>query len=388
MSEAINRALLPAGLRDVLPGKAAFEAAVVQEILAFFAAHGYERVKPPLLEFEDSLLTGVGADLSAQTFRVMDPVTQRMMGMRADMTVQVARIAESRLAREPRPLRLSYAGDVLRVKGSQLRPDRQFIQAGMELIGSDTAEADAEAIGLGWRALLRIGVPKVSVDLTLPPLVPMVLAAAGLDGEAALAARHALDHKDAAEVAALPPAVAGVLGRLLDVCGPFDPAFAKLKACALPAPAEALRGRLAAVVERLRASAPDLPLTLDAVENRGFEYHTGLCFTFFAPGWRHHLGRGGRYRTGDGGAEPATGLSLFLHSLIGILPEPVPPRRVLVPLPGVAPGVLEDLHDRGWVTVAALEPGKDWNREAIRLHCTHVLQDGHPVPARSGHSDT
>jgi len=379
MTEPMNRALLPAGLRDVLPGKAAFEAAVVQSLLDCFSAHGYDRVKPPLLEFEDSLLSGVGSDLAAQTFRVMDPVTQRMMGMRADMTVQVARIAETRLSRDPRPLRLSYAGDVLRVKGNQLRPDRQFIQAGLELIGPDTAEADAEVIRISAEALSRIGVPQVCVDLTLPPLVPLILDAANLSATEKQAARHALDHKDAAEVAALPTAVAPVLGRLLAVCGPFDSAFALLADVELPPVAVAWRDRLAAVAARLRALAPDIVLSLDAVENRGFEYHTGICFTIFAPGWRNHLGRGGRYG-GVSGQEPATGASLYLHSLIGILPQPAPQARVLVPCADVSRDRLEALQAQGFVTVAAVEDAADWAAEARRLNCTHFLKDGHPSP--------
>ena len=103
-----------------------------------FAAHGYQRVKPPLLEFEDSLLAGSGAAVAEQTFRLMDPDSQRMMGLRADTTPQVARIATTRLADAPRPLRLSYAGQCLRVRGTQLAPDRQIAQAGIELIGHDS----------------------------------------------------------------------------------------------------------------------------------------------------------------------------------------------------------------------------------------------------------
>ncbi|HKF59930.1 MAG TPA: ATP phosphoribosyltransferase regulatory subunit, partial [Dongiaceae bacterium] len=118
--------LLPAGLQDVLPPEAAHEAAVVERLMGVFASNAYERVKPPLVEFEESLLSGPGAAMSTWSFRLMDPVSQRMMALRADMTLQVARIAATRLARQARPLRLSYAGQVLRVRGSDLRPERQF----------------------------------------------------------------------------------------------------------------------------------------------------------------------------------------------------------------------------------------------------------------------
>ena len=107
--DPINPALLPAGLRDLLPPDAETEAASVEALMEVFAAHGYARVKPPLLEFADSLLAGAGGAVAEQTFRLMDPDSQRMMGLRADTTPQVARIAATRLATASRPLRLSYA---------------------------------------------------------------------------------------------------------------------------------------------------------------------------------------------------------------------------------------------------------------------------------------
>lgn len=128
MTDLERKALLPAGLRDILPPEAGFEAEICETLAADFGSHGYDRVKPPLVEFEDSLTSGAGAAVSADTFRLMDPVSQRMMGVRADMTTQVARIALTRLTDTPRPLRLSYTGEVLRVRGTQLRPERQFAQ--------------------------------------------------------------------------------------------------------------------------------------------------------------------------------------------------------------------------------------------------------------------
>src|SRR5713226_733193 len=105
MSDASHPALLPTGIHDLLPPEAEIEAAVVSRLMASLAAHGYERVKPPLVEFEDSLLSGAGAAMGTATFRMMDPVSQRMIGVRADMTPQVARIAAARLGNAPRPLR-------------------------------------------------------------------------------------------------------------------------------------------------------------------------------------------------------------------------------------------------------------------------------------------
>ncbi|MBT6110107.1 MAG: ATP phosphoribosyltransferase regulatory subunit, partial [Rhodospirillales bacterium] len=176
-----SKALLPAGMNDTLPPHAAYEASVVEKIMTCFGGHGYERVKPPLLEFEENLLRGPGAAMANQTFRLMDPVSQRMMGLRADITPQVARIATTRLSGAPRPLRLSYAGQILRVKGTQLRADRQFGQVGVELIGADSPVADAEIILMAASALTNLGVSNMSVDLCLPTLVPAVCRDLGLD---------------------------------------------------------------------------------------------------------------------------------------------------------------------------------------------------------------
>ena len=172
--------LLPEGVRDLLPPDAAAEAAVIGALVDCLAAHGYARVQPPLVEFEAGLPGGAGAAMSTHSFRLMDPVSQRMMAVRSDMTLQVARIVTTRLAREPRPLRLSYAGQVLRVRGSQLRPERQFAQVGAELIGASCPAADREVMRLAAEAVAGIGVRNLSLDLTMPPLVPALCRDLGL----------------------------------------------------------------------------------------------------------------------------------------------------------------------------------------------------------------
>jgi ATP phosphoribosyltransferase regulatory subunit len=373
MNESTRKALLPDGLRDVLPPDAAHEAAVAVRLVSAFAARGYRRVDPPLVEFEDSLLDGVGQAMATGTFRLMDPVSQRMMGVRADMTIQVARIAATRLANAPRPLRLAYAGNVLRVRGSQLRPERQFMQAGVEIVGTEEAAADAEIILLATDALGKAGVENLSVDINLPTLVPALCRALDLDEETQIALRAALDSKDAAAVAAAGGQAAVWLGALLRATGPVDKALPALKLLDLPAAAAAECERLEEVVGLIRAAAPDLTLTVDPVEHRGFEYQTGLSFTVFARGVRGEMGRGGRYHvTGNG--EPATGFSLFLDSVLRALPHPDNGRTLYLPHGTNAPRGAA-LRAEGWITVAGLAPESDPAAEARRLGCTHILRD-------------
>jgi ATP phosphoribosyltransferase regulatory subunit len=389
MTDPINRALLPAGLHDVLPREAAFEATIVERLMAEFALNGFDRVKPPLIEFEASLLSGPGAAMATQTFRLMDPVSQRMLALRPDMTLQVARIATTRLANEPRPLRLSYGGQVLRVKGSQLRPERQFGQVGVELIGTLLPTADAEVVLLAWRALDTVGVNNISVDLNVPTLVPAVCRALDLPKDETARLRQALDRKDAAEVAAVGGRAAELLASLMRASGPADRAVELLAALDLPEAADGDRRRLTEVVRLIQAGAPGLMLTVDAVEHRGFEYQTGISFTLFSRGVSGELGRGGRYRAGAQRTgvqptgvqgEPATGFTLYLDTVLRAVPDPAPALRVFLPIETDAADGAR-LRSEGWVTVRALESFENPAAEARRLHCTHIFTGGQILPA-------
>src|SRR5271157_3587917 len=341
--DPINPALLPAGLRDLLPPDA-------------------------------------GAAVAEQTFRLMDPDSQRMMGLRADTTPQVARIAATRLATAPRPLRLSYAGQCLLVRGSELAPDRQIAQAGIELIGPDTPAADAEIVLVGAEALAAIGLTQVSFDLTVPTLSPALLDDAGITGPDRVALARALDRKDAASVKRHAGALAGTLTELLLAAGPADRALAALAAARLPPAARALADDLVATVSAIRARAPMLRLTIDPVEFRGLRYHTGVSITIFAPGRHEELGRGGRYLSGD--AEPATGLTLYPDAILRVAPPRQPRPRLYVPLGADQDGAAR-LRRLGYATVAGLAPTDDATAEARRLGCSHILRNGAAAPCQS-----
>jgi len=378
MNEPQNKALLPAGMSDTLPPDAAFEAQVLERLLSSFAGHGYQQVKPPLIEFEEGLLAGLGTSMSSQTFRVMDPISQRMMGVRADMTPQVARIAASRLKKAPRPLRLSYAGQVLRVKGTQLRPERQFSQVGAELIGAAEAAADAEIIVMAANALTKLGVSGLSIDLGIPTLVPAICRELNVSDEAARQLRLALDRKDAADVALLRDDLGArgcqVLGAMLAAAGPAHKTMAVLRGLDLGDEASVEYQALAEVISLIETAAPELTMTIDPVENRGFEYHSGVTFTFFVRGVRGELGAGGRYvaNSDNGLREPSTGFTLFMDTVLRALPEHGPQDRIFLPL-GTTAEAAGKLRHEGWAAVAGLATVDDDVTEAKRLQCTHVF---------------
>jgi ATP phosphoribosyltransferase regulatory subunit len=376
------KTLLPEGLRDLLPPEATLEADVVHRLAQSFSRNGYDLVKPPLIEFEDTLLAGVGTALRESIFRMPDPVSHRTLGVRADVTTQVARIAATRLAQSPRPLRLMYVGPVLRVRGDQLEPERQFTQAGIELIGAAADAADAEVILTTVEALQAVGVKDITVDLALPTLVPLILSGATGVEDARL--KTALSHKDIAEIKAAGGSASALLTTLVEASGACAVAIERVAKLNLPTAARVEWDRLVSVCKAVNAAAPDLSVTIDAVESRGFEYHTGVTFSLFAKGAQREIGRGGRYQLGHG--EPATGATLLVDALLSVVATAAAEKRLWVPF-GTARKVIRDLQSQDWIVVAGLEAGQAAEAEARRLNCGHYLADGRVVEipsARSG----
>ncbi|BCK75800.1 histidyl-tRNA synthetase [Acetobacter aceti NRIC 0242] len=371
-------ALLPPGFIDLLAADAQTEANGTQALLSVFASHGYERVAPPLLEFEDTLLGGAGAALADQAFRLMDPDTRRMMALRPDITPQIARIAATRLHDAPRPLRLSYAGQAVLVgNGTAGQNERQIGQAGIELIGPDSAQADAEVVAIAAEALARVGITDLSFDLTMPLLAPSLIEQAGLPAATVTALMHALDRKDAAAVAEHGGPIADVLIRLLNAAGEADQALAALQEVDLPEKTRAFSDRLRDSTAAIRARVPGCQVTVDPVEFRGWKYHTGVCVSVYALGSSEELGRGGRYLCNDD--EPACGLTLRPNAVFRVAPRRAQPQRVYLPF-GTDEAVGRTLRDKGHVTVAGLAPAGSEEEEARRLACSFVSRDGTLVP--------
>jgi ATP phosphoribosyltransferase regulatory subunit len=358
--------LLPEGLEDRLPQSTATAARIERAVLMVLDAHGYDRVRPPLIEFLQSMASRMDGVKTRKLFRFVDPRSLRTLALRSDMTPQIGRIAATGLAGKARPLRLCYAGQVVRIAGEQLDPRRENLQLGAELIGRDTAAAAAEIVELAIASLEAAGAKGISVDFTLPDLVD-TLAAEELPLAPAQveAVRRELDAKDAG---GLREKGGEAYVPLLYASGPFAEAIGKLARIdaggALATRIEALR-RIAARVEgRAR-------LTLDPVERHGFEYQTWFGFSLYAEGVRGTLGRGGTYRIG-GSDEAATGFSLYPEELVEAVKADEPPRQtVFLPL-GHDPAHAAQLRAEGWRTVAALEETDD----ARALGCSHRLEGG------------
>jgi ATP phosphoribosyltransferase regulatory subunit len=371
--------LLPEGLRDRLPPAAEAEAALAARLMASFAGHGHERVAPPLVEYEASLGSRLASNARRELLRFTDPVSQHTLALRSDITGQIGRIAVTRMASVPRPLRLSYCGPVLRVRGDQLSPERQSLQAGAELIGADSTAAALAILHLALDALESAGIPGLALDLTLPDLVT-ILHAAGLPaGTASLDDLHAL--LDGKDIAGLRGRGAGAYEPLISAAGPARQALDRLAALAdtlSDAPAQALNTRLAPLAPLVEAldQRPGLVLTLDPTERHGFEYQSWLGFSLFGAGLASEIGRGGSYTLlhPDGRREPALGVSLYLDALVDAGFGASPARRLFCPATTTAAEAAA-LRQKGWAVVVALDPSE--TPEAQR--CTHVLRHGQPL---------
>lgn len=363
--------LLPEGLEDRLPPEAARITAAMHACLDVLCAHGYDRVRPPLLEFEASLagrMAGVTVGEGSTMFRFVDPASLRTLALRSDMTPQVGRIAATSLAAAPRPLRLAYCGDTVVIKASQLDPARERLQLGAELIGADSVAAASEAVMLAVEALKAAGLTGISVDFTLPDLVDTLSAKAfPLAPEQIPAVRRELDTKDAG---GLRSAGGAAYLPLLYATGPFAEALPALRAVDAGG---ALKSRLDGL-EAIAASIGDAArITLDPTERHGFEYQSWFGFTLYAEGLRRAVGRGGTYRIA-GTDEPATGFTLYLDRLAEAAPQPEAVRIVYLPL-GHDRRLAAQLRFEGWRTLAQLADGED----PRALGCGYVLEGGTPV---------
>ena len=361
--------LLPEGFRDRLPPFAGRAFDGLTAMVTVMQRHGYALVQPPIAEFEATLDARKSGERPPNRLRLTDPVSQRTLGLRNDMTVQVGRIAATRLADAARPLRLSYAGPVLKLRAGQLNPDREMTQLGAELIGADSVAAAQEIVALAIDALRAGGAVGITVDLTLPDLVETLAAGAlPLPSDKLDAGRGELDMKDAGALKALG---AGAYLPLLSATGPFETAIEKLAAIDA-------QGQLASRIAALRAIAAALPddvkVTLDPTERHGFEYQSWFGFSLFAAGKVAALGRGGTYAI-DANGEGATGFSLYLDALFDGAIEAQIVQRLFLPI-GHDRAAAAAKRAEGWTTIAALDHADD----AVTMGCSHRL-DGDTITA-------
>ena len=380
-SDKAHGALLPNGMLDILPESAEAETRVAQQLLETFAKFSYRQVNPPLVEFEDSLLPEGGSDtLANKTFRLMDPISRRMMAIRPDATIQIVRIAASRLKTMPRPLRLSYVADVMRVKATLLRPERQFKQVGCEMLGVDSVAASAEAALLAILSLDRIGVQRISIDFTAPEIVRLM--ADKIDDREGFI--HACQRRD--EDALKKFGESGkMMIRLNRASGPVDEFFKQIQTAKLPASIKASFVKLQKVLKELRSALAaygledNVTMTVDPLESKGFEYETSPSFTLFSHGIRGELGRGGYYEASfrldqkRQHKEPANGFTLYMDSMLRAIAEPETFARLYVSSE-ISWSEIRGFQEQGYAVVKGAA-AKISPKDLAAMECTHIYKN-------------
>lgn len=322
-----DRWLLPDGMDEVLPPQAARMEELRRALLDHYHRWGYDQVMPPPVEFLDSLLTGTGSDLDLQTFKLTDQLTGRMMGASADVTPQVARMDAHSLKRQG-PVRLCYCTNVLRAKADQHQGGRSPVQVGVELFGHAGEQADLEILQLALSSLVLAGAREIHLALGHIGIYRSLVQEAGLDAEQERALFDALELKSPTELSRCvaasvqDPDLAEMLVTLNELHGGSDALVAAHEAFAgAPAAVGAALDQLATLSAGVAATHPEVELYFDLAELRGYQYHTGMMFAAYVPGYGQALAKGGRYDdTGRafGRARPATGFSMDLKLLASL----------------------------------------------------------------------
>lgn len=325
--------LLPEYIADALPHEAAQIERLRRAVLDLFRVHGYELVMPPVLEYLDSLLTGSGSDLSLRTFKLVDQLSGRTLGVRADMTPQVARI-DAHLLNRQGVARLCYCDSVLHTLPASQAASREPIQLGAELYGYAGIEADLEAIRLLAAALKAAGTPASRIDIGHVGVFRALASAAGLAANDEARILQLMQVKDIPSLrdccASLAEPYRSALMRLPELYGGADLLLAAERELpALPEIASALE-----TLRQLQLAMPELPLSFDLADLRGYHYHNGVVFAAYYPGFPSAIARGGRYDgvgKDFGRARPATGFSMDLREVARLAAICTPAGAILAP---------------------------------------------------------
>lgn len=318
------RWLLPEFIEDLLPPDAWRVESARRELLDLFRAQGFQLVMPPLLEYIESLQAGTGRDMDLLTFRLVDQLSGRQLGLRADTTLQVARIDAHGMNHQG-VNRLCYAGSILHARPEGLNQSREPFQVGAEIYGLAGLEGDIEIQELMLEALKRTGLPTVTLDVGHVGLFRTLSRLAGLDDKAEGEWFEALQNKDLPALQTLSSALGSAQGQALGQLAQLNGDVGVLaQARRLLPQVPEIRQALSELEAVAAHFGQRVPLAFDLAELRGYHYHSGLVFAAYADGYPDAVARGGRYDDigrAFGRARPATGFSLDLRELLPSLPS-------------------------------------------------------------------
>lgn len=374
-----HRWLLPEAIEDVLPLEAARVERLRRALLDEFRLHGYELVMPPLLEYLESLLTGSGRDMDLRTFKLVDQLSGRTMGIRADIAPQLSRI-DAHLLNRQGVARLCYCGSVLHTLPRGLTATREPVQVGAELYGHAGIEADLEIIRLLARAMSIAGVATSRIDLGHVGVFRVIASRAAIESELEQELFSALQAKDVPSLRELVSGIAEPMRSAMLALPECYGDVQALEAAERLLPADAEIGRALADLRRLAGALPDLPVGFDLADLRGYHYHSGIVFAAYCAGHPGTMALGGRYdKVGKafGRARPATGFSLDLRDLAQLGEAPAARGAILAPHRDDAElrAAVEQLRASGEIVVEAL-PGHVGTWQEAGCERRLIEQDG------------
>ena len=358
-----DRWLLPDGVEELLPEQAEQVESLRRKLLDLYRSWGYSLVIPPLIEYTESLLVGLGHDVDIQTFKVVDQLSGRTMGIRADITPQTARIDAHSLQIDG-PSRLCYAGSVLHTRPKSLMASRSPIQIGAELYGDSSLGSDIEVISLMLETLSASGIGDIPLDLGHVGIYRSLIEHSDLTEDAENTLFSALQRKATGDIAlaiesGIGDAKLADMMRALSTLNGDRSVLDKAKVLLDGAPPAVLSAidDLSRVADQISSRMPSVKVYFDLAELRGYHYHTGLVFAALAPGHGQAIANGGRYDDiGEvfGRARPATGFNTDLKALLGYLVADGEDERVNSILAPDSCGLSDDDSSSLWQAVQQL----------------------------------
>ena len=379
--------LLPENIADVLPSEARKTEEVRRALLDHFRSYGYELVAPPMLEYLESLMPVQDQDLDLRMFKLVDQLSGRTMGVRADMTIQVARI-DAHLLNRPGVVRLCYAGAVLHTRPSGFHSTREPLQVGAEIYGHAGLEADIEIQALALASLKLAGLSDLTLDLSHAGILDAVIEDDALAKRDRSALIGLLRSKDMPALRAWVERYSGPTREAILALSSLRGGVEVLQAAKQQLPAKKAIGVALEELAQLAESAGAARVNIDLADLSGYQYESGVTFAIYVPGLPNAVARGGRYdEVGEafGRARPATGFSMDLREIVGLLPVTPPVPAISAPWrqDALLQALIAELRQQGEIVIQHL-PGHphdpqefDCDREIVEENGKLIIK---PLP--------
>ena len=363
--------LLPAGFSDKIYPKSQKNSLLIENIVNFFLNYGYIRISPPLIEFEETLLNqGPGLALKNNSFRVMDPISKKMMAVRSDMTTQISRIASKRLAHYSRPLRLSYSGEVLRVNPSGLKLERQIAQVGAEIIGNITSDLETEIIIIGLKVLKELNIGDLTLDLNYQNLrLRFLKELYELPDEGLIL--KAIEKKDIKFLKSKSFPNKNNILNIIQASGQLTNKIEFLEKLNQENKKNNNLLHLLEVASSIKKLFKGLNIVIDPLEKSTFDYHHGLTFTIFSKSLHGSIAKGGTYKTIN--EEDATGISLYVDLLGEMKNVFLEKEKVLVEQNDFK--IAENLIKQGYKVIFFKNLNNDIASYAKSINCKYIFKN-------------